>query len=207
MSYNKRGSKGVVIMKKILIGLVAVVVIAVTANFLFPSVNSLADLKRIDYRDSFSQKESEYYVYFYQESCPLCLQFSPELVAAYNDNGAPIYVVDMAADQNVGAWYDWDAHKKQYTKVIGKVENGVQVFNQGESSAKYPSNEGWVISVKDNNEIVAYNDTPMNNRLPQSAEEIQVSGTPALLKIKDGKFAGYAEGVAEARQLLGTYKK
>ena len=58
-------------MKKILIGLVAVVVIAVTANFLFPSVNSLADLKRIDYRDSFSQKESEYYVYFYQESCTL----------------------------------------------------------------------------------------------------------------------------------------
>lgn len=194
-------------MKKILVGLVAVVVIAIGANILFPSVNSLTDLKKINYQEAFNQKQSEYYVYFYQESCPLCLQFSPELVTAHNENNTPIYIVDMADDSNLDAWYDWDAHNQEYTKVIGKVENGVQVFNEGESTAKYPSNEGWVISTNDKNEIVAYNDTPVNNRSPQSGEEIEVSGTPALLKIKDGKFDGYAEGVAEARQLLATYKK
>ena len=119
-------------MKKILIALVAVIVIAVGANFLFPSVNSLTDFKHINYTETFDQKESEYYVYFYQETCPLCLQFSPELVAAYNEKDVPIYVVDAAATENKAAWYDWAAHDKKYTKVIGKVENGVQVFNEGE---------------------------------------------------------------------------
>ena len=106
-------------MKKILIALVAVVVIAVGANFLFPSVNSLTDFKHINYTETFDQKESEYYVYFYQETCPLCLQFSPELVAAYNEKNVPIYVVDAAATENKAAWYDWAAHDKKYTKVIG----------------------------------------------------------------------------------------
>ena len=84
-------------MKKILIALVAVIVIAVGANFLFPSVNSLTDFKHINYTETFDQKESEYYVYFYQETCPLCLQFSPELVPAYNEHYVPNYVVVAAA--------------------------------------------------------------------------------------------------------------
>ena len=46
-------------MKKILIALVAVIVIAVGANFLFPSVNSLTDFKHINYTETFDQKESE----------------------------------------------------------------------------------------------------------------------------------------------------
>ena len=39
-------------MKKILIALVAVIVIAVGANFLFPSVNSLTDFKHINYTET-----------------------------------------------------------------------------------------------------------------------------------------------------------
>ena len=192
-------------MKKILIALVAVIVIAVGANFLFPSVNSLTDFKHINYTETFDQKESEYYVYFYQETCPLCLQFSPELVAAYNEKDVPIYVVDAAATENKAAWYDWAAHDKKYTKVIGKVENGVQVFNEGESSAKYPSNEGCTISTNKNNELVAYHKDAFNNRSPQTAEEIEISGTPALIKVKDGKLAGYGEGIDQDRALLETY--
>lgn len=192
-------------MKKILIVLVAVVLIAVGANFLFPSVNSITDFKHINYTETFDQAESEYYVYFYQESCPICLQFGPELVEAHNQNNVPIYVVDAAAEENLDAWYDWTAHNKQYTKVIGKVENGVQVFNEGESNAKYPTNEGWKISVNQNNEIVAYLDKAFNNESPQTAEEIEISGTPALIKVKDGKLAGYGEGMDEDRALLATY--
>ena len=86
-------------MKKILIVLVAVVLIAVGANFLFPSVNSITDFKHINYTETFDQAESEYYVYFYQESCPICLQFGPELVEAHNQNNVPIYVVDAAAEE------------------------------------------------------------------------------------------------------------
>ena len=192
-------------MKKILIALVAIVGIAVVANFLSPSVNSVTDFKHITYQETFDQKESEYYVYFYQETCPICMQFGPELVEAHNKNNVPIYVVDAAADENIDAWYDWQAHDEKYTKVIGKVENGVQVFNEGESSAKYPSNEGWTITTNNKNEIIAYLNKARNNKSPQTADEIEISGTPALIKVKDGKLAGYGEGIDEDRALLETY--
>lgn len=192
-------------MKKILIALVAIVGIAVVANFLSPSVNSVTDFKHITYQETFDQKESEYYVYFYQETCPICMQFGPELVEAHNKNNVPVYVVDAAADENIDAWYDWQAHDEKYTKVIGKVENGVQVFNEGESSAKYPSNEGWTITTNNKNEIIAYLNKARNNKSPQTADEIEISGTPALIKVKDGKLAGYGEGIDEDRALLETY--
>jgi len=192
-------------MKKILIALVAIVGIAVVANFLSPSVNSVTDFKHITYQETFDQKESEYYVYFYQETCPICMQFGPELVEAHNKNNVPVYVVDAAADENLDAWYDWQTHDEKYTKVIGKVENGVQVFNEGESSAKYPSNEGWTITTNNKNEIIAYLNKARNNKSPQTADEIEISGTPALIKVKDGKLAGYGEGIDEDRALLGTY--
>ncbi|MDE5977749.1 MAG: hypothetical protein K2G70_04715 [Turicibacter sp.] len=192
-------------MKKILVALIAVLFIAVSVNFLFPSVNVLTDLKKISYQQTFDQKESEYYVYFYQETCPICLQFSSELIAAHNDQRIPIYIVDAAAEENLDVWYDWEAHDEEYTKIIGKVEGGVQVFNEGESLAKYPTNEGWMIYNNADNEVVAYYKNAFNNRSPQSAEEIEVSGTPALIKVKDGQFAGYGEGMEENRALLATY--
>ncbi len=192
-------------MKKILIALVAIVGIAVVANFLSPTVNSVTDFKHITYQETFDQKESEYYVYFYQETCPICMQFGPELVEAHNKNNVPVYVVDAAADENLDAWYDWQTHDEKYTKVIGKVENGVQVFNEGESSAKYPSNEGWTITTNNKNEIIAYLNKARNNKSPQTADEIEISGTPALIKVKDGKLAGYGEGIDEDRALLETY--
>lgn len=194
-------------MKKILIALVAIVIVAAGVNLFIPSVNSILDFKHINYTEAFNQKDSEYYVYFYQETCGLCQQFGPELVAAHNENKVPVYVVDMAADENVDAWYDWDAHDEQYTKIIGKMENGVEVFNDGESRALYPSNEGWTISTNQENQIIAYNGKAKNNKTPQSAQQIQISGTPTLLKIKDGQFAGYGEGIEEARALLATYGK
>lgn len=194
-------------MKKILIALVAVVVVAVGVNFLFPSVTSLADLKHINYTEAFDQKDSEYYVYFYQETCPICLQFSTELIAAHNEQKIPVYVVDAAATENLDVWYDWTSHDEEWTKVIGKVENGVQVLNEGEDLADYPTNDGWAIYNNANSEVVAYYKNAFNNRSPQSGNEIEISGTPALLKIKNGEFAGYGEGLDENRALLATYGK
>ena len=40
---------------------------------------------------------------------------------------------------------------------------------------------------------------------PQSAQQLEISGTPTLLKVKDGQFAGYGEGITEDRALLATY--
>ena len=192
-------------MKKVLVALVVIIVVAVGANFLFPSVNSITDFKHINYKETFNQKDSEYYVYFYQESCGLCQQFGPEIVTAHNDDNVPVYVVDMAATENEDAWYDWEAHDEKYTKVIGKVENGTEVLNEGESRALYPTNEGWTISTNKNNEVVAYMGTAENNDSPQSGEEIEISGTPTLIKVKDGKLAGYGEGLEEARSVLASF--
>lgn len=194
-------------MKKILIALVAVIVVAVGVNFLFPSINSITDFKLINYKDTFNQKESEYLVYFYQETCGLCQQFGPELVAVHNQDHTPVYVVDMAADENGEAWYDWAAHDKKYLKVIGKVENGVEVLNEGESRALYLTNEGWTISTNKNNEIVAYMNKAKNNKSPQSADQLDISGTPTLIRVKDGQLAGYGEGLEEARAVMNSFGK
>lgn len=194
-------------MKKVLIALVVVIVVAVGANFLFPSVNSITDFKHINYKETFNQEESEYFVYFYQESCGLCQQFGPEIVTAHNDDNVPVYVVDMAATENGDAWYDWEAHDEKYTKVIGKMENGTEVLNEGESRALYPTNEGWTISTNKNNKVVAYMGTAENNESPQSGEEIEISGTPTLIKVKDGKLAAYGEGLDEARTILSSFEK
>ena len=194
-------------MKKILIALVAVIVVAVGVNFLFPSINSITDFKLINYKDTSNQKESEYLVYFYQETCGLCQQFGPELVAVHNQDHTPVYVVDMAADENGEAWYDWAAHDKKYLKVIGKVENGVEVLNEGESRALYPTNEGWTISTNKNNEIVAYMNKAKNNKSPQSADQLDISGTPTLIRVKDGQLAGYGEGLEEARAVMNSFGK
>lgn len=192
-------------MKKIIIALIGIIALSVVANFLIPSISSAKDFKHINYTEAFDQKESEYFVYFYQDSCGLCQQFSPELVSHYSENKTPIYVVDLGAEENLDAWYDWEAHNEAYTKVIGRVKGEEKIYNEGESAAKYPTNEGWKIYANDKDELIAYKETAENNQAPQNAEELDVAGTPALLKIKNGEFAGYTEGLDKSRQLLATY--
>lgn len=193
-------------MKKIIIGLISIVVLAVVVNFFAPSIKSTKDLPHLTYTESFSQPEEEYFVYFYQDSCGLCQQFSPELVNAVTINHVPIYVVDLGADENLDAWYDWEAHNETYPKVIGTVVEGEKIFHEGESEAKYPSNEGWNVTTNDDNEILADHPAAFNNMTPTSAEELEVSGTPALLKIKNGQLVDYVEGLDASRQLLATFQ-
>ena len=45
----------------------------------------------------------------------------------------------------------------------------------------------------------------LKNQIIRTAEEIEISGTPALIKVKDGKLAGYGEGIDQDRALLETY--
>ncbi|MGL4336612.1 MAG: thioredoxin domain-containing protein [Turicibacter sp.] len=193
-------------MKKLMYVLIGVIVVATVANLFIPSVNSLSDLKHVNYSETFDQKEDDYLVYFYMESCGLCQQFSPELIDAYTNEKLNVYVVDMENDSNIPAWYDWEAHQEKYDKVIGKVENGVEVFNEGESRDKYPAFDGWVVSV-DGTDIITEKRTAVNNKKPANASELQVSGTPAMLRVKDGEFFAYGEGIDVVRSILEEAKK
>ena len=194
-------------MKKIIIGLVTIIVLAVVANTLIPSISSTKDLPHISYLDAFSQEEEEYLVYFYQDSCSLCEQFSPELVQAVTKDEIPIYVVDLGDEVNTDAWYDWETHNQTYPKVIGTVVDGEKVFNEGESEAKYPSNEGWTVTTNEDDEILADHSSAFNNMSPQTAEELDVSGTPSLLRVKNGELVEYVEGLGAARELLANFSK
>ena len=192
-------------MKKIIIGLISIIVLAVIANAVMPSLTSSKDLPHISYQETFSQPEEEYFVYFYQESCGLCQEFSPELVDASANHEVSIYLVDLGDEANQSAWYDWETHNNIYPKVIGTVVDGEKVFNEGESEANYPTNEGWEITTNENNEILADHKGAFNNLTPQTPEELDISGTPSLLKVKNGKFADYSEGLSASRTLLKNY--
>lgn len=193
-------------MKKLLYILIGVVIVATAANLMIPSVNSLTDLKHINYKDAFDQKEEDYLVYFYQENCGLCQEFGPDLVQAYAAKQANVYVVDMLADENNEAWYDWAGHDEKYTKVIGEVDKGVETFYEGESREKYPPFNGWTIKQQET-KLVAILNKAQNNKAPKTGEELDISGTPTLIHIKNGELVGYGEGIDEARSVLEGAKK
>jgi len=190
-------------MKKILITLGVLIIVGLGANFLFPSIKSTKDLPFIIYTEVFSQKQSEYFVYFYQETCEICKEFEPDILKAARDNNMPIYVVDLLNNKNESAWYDWDTHHEKYTRVIGQIVNGEEVFNEGESPELYPEEDGWTLTTT-NNEITLER-RPQNNRAPRTPEEISIPWTPVLLHIKDGEVIGYSEGINEGQLLLAQF--
>jgi len=196
-------------MKKILIALIAIIVVAVGVSLFLPSsVRTTNDLEKISYTDTFTQDEEEYFVYFWMESCSFCKLFEPNILEAYR-NDIPIFVVDMnrstPGNPNLPAWYDWDAHHEAHDVVIGTVVNGEHILNEGENEDLYPTEEGWRIEVQPNGEILAIMNRAFNNKEPRTADEIEIAGTPTLIRIKNGQFAGYAEGVEEGIELLNQF--
>ena len=201
--------KGELMMKKVLIILIAIIVIAFGINLFLPNaVRTTGDLPKINYTETFNQDKPEYFVYFWQENCSFCKLFEPDILEAHR-NGVPIFVVDIARTNvvNLGAWYDWDAHHEEHDVVIGNVINGQHVLNEGEDEALYPAEEGWSIEVQPNGEIVAVLNRAFNNLEPQTAEEIEIAGTPSLIRIKNGQFAGFATGGEEGLELLNQFGK
>ncbi len=192
-------------MKNYIYALVAVVVIAVGFNLFAPQINTTKDLRHITVDNVFDQPEEDYAVYFYQDKCVICKDFEPTVVRAKTEDNLPIYVVDMAKDENVKAWYDWEGHHETYDKVIGRVENNKEILNEGESHDLYPGSEGWEI-VKKDDQIIAVNNKAVNNRLPQSADELEISGTPTLIRVTDNKVAAYGEGLQEGTVILDNMR-
>ena len=190
-------------MKKVIIGLVGLLVVGGVASLLWPSINSTNDLTFINYQDVFSLEHDEYFVYFYNEDCRFCIELEPYIMKAHRA-GVPIYVVDMVDPANANAWFDWDAHHALHTTVVGEVVDGEEVYAEDFDPAQFPEEEGWAI-VPQGEQLVARLNRADFNRNPQSPEEIEVAGTPSMIHIVNGQGAGFDMGVAESRRLLATY--
>jgi len=190
-------------MKKLIIGLIALLVVGGVASLLFPSVNGTGGLPFINYQDAFVQEPGEYFVYFYNTDCRFCQELEPSIMEAHRA-GVPIFVVDVAASENDGAWYDWDAHHERYTTVVGEVVDGEENFFEDYHEDMFPAAEGWAIRVE-GEELVAVNNRANFNMNPQTPEEIEVPGTPSMMRIVNGQSAGFVVGVEESRGLLAQY--
>ncbi|WP_312099331.1 hypothetical protein [Niallia sp.] len=169
------------------------------------SINAIEDIKKINASATFDQQDEEYIVYFWQATCTYCKQIESEVIDFSNNGDIPIYIVDMQDEKNESSWYDWEAHHKKYDKVIGKMEDGKEVWNEGINIEDFQTdkNIAWGIVVNEENQIIATHNTAYGNETPESAEQIEITGTPTMIKIKKGKFDEYAVGVDETLEILG----
>ncbi|MFT8320919.1 MAG: hypothetical protein ABF649_08440 [Bacillus sp. (in: firmicutes)] len=165
---------------------------------------SIEDIKKIHAQQTFAQKEDEYIVYFWQSTCTYCEQIEEEVLKFSNNGKIPILIVDMQDAANIGSWYDWEAHHKKYDKVIGKIEDGKEMLNEGVNLDDFKNDlkVAWSVEATEDKQIIAKHNTPYGNETPANAGEIQITGTPTMIKVKNGKFAGYAVGVDETVDML-----
>lgn len=186
-------------MKKIVGGLTVLVVLAFLAQVFVPTLRSGKELPIIMGAETFTQSDDEYLVYFYQDSCYYCDLLDPTIVEA-DQSGLTMYRVDMAADENLDLWYDWEAHHDEYDVEIGEVVNGEQVLYDGVSKGDYHSDEWNILEIED--KVVATHNSPYVDFNPSSADEIEIAGTPVLIHIKDGKLVRMTGGYSESETYL-----
>jgi len=163
---------------------------------------SMEDLTKISAENTFKQKDKEYIVYFWQATCTYCKEIEKDVLVYSASN--PIYVVDMQNEKNVEKWYDWEEHHKKYDKVIGKVESDKEILKDGINIEDFQQNKmvSWSIEINDNKEIIATHNTAYANEKPSNASELEITGTPTMLKVKDGLLVDYVVGVEESVKML-----
>lgn len=159
--------------------------------FLNSSSNrNIDDLKRIDAVNTFNQEDNEYIVYFWQSTCSYCQQIEEDVLAFSNNGSMPIYIVDMQEEQNIVSWYDWKSHHLKYDQEIGYLEDGEEMFNDDVNIEQFEKDTevAWGIEITQDDKIIATHNTPYGNKEPKTAEEIVITGTPTMIKVKKGDF-------------------
>jgi len=190
-------------MKKLIIGLVAVLVVGGVASILWPSANRTSDLTFINYQDAFNQAPAEYFVYFYNTDCRFCQQLEPFLMEAYRA-GVPIFVVDVVDPANASVRYDWVAHDERHTTVVGEVVDGENVWFEEFNPEDFSGDEGWIVTPR-GDELVAMLDRAVFNPTPATPEEIEVTGTPSMMHVINGRAVLVDIGVDESKAMLASY--
>ena len=75
----------------------------ITPLNMYPNGAPTSRLPFIRYRDVLRQTDDTYLVYFWNEACPFCTQFEPDLLNAWENHNMPIYVIDVTLAANTGA--------------------------------------------------------------------------------------------------------
>ncbi|TRZ35693.1 hypothetical protein CEQ21_08650 [Niallia circulans] len=190
--------------------LFTVVFLIVAGGIIIPvlsksSEETIHNIKQIKATETFSQKDNGYIVYFWQAGCSYCQQLEKS-VLEYNKAGeVPLYIVDMSDKENAASWYDWENHHKKWDKVIGRMENGQEIINDEIDMTELINDKtvSWSIQTGDDNKLIAVHQTPFENKSPQSAAELEITGTPTMIKIENGRLSSYSMGVQESAKLLG----
>lgn len=70
----------------------------------------------ITYDQIFDDSEGKNYYYYYQTSCSHCQALKLTMTNFYLDldSSEDFYIIDMLADENQDAWYDWEEHAEIY---------------------------------------------------------------------------------------------
>ncbi len=106
-------------MKALIITIVALLFVGV-GLLLFLSVTEYSiydDQEKIRY-DEILDGENPTIYYYYQESCGFCNSIKDQIssyaqITNKTDN-LDFKIIDMAADKNNAAWYDWETHNETY---------------------------------------------------------------------------------------------
>ena len=144
--------KSIVVLSGILVLLIAGLVGYGNLPSSVMGVRGAADLPRILYTESFDQLEDEYFVYFWNATCPACQQFESDILSAY-ERGVIIYVVDMADDQNARAWFQGERGMNNQ-----RPQNASEIEVSGTPSMLHFRNGevvGYAVGITDGNALFA----------------------------------------------------
>lgn len=150
-------------MKKIVIGLVAIIAILGGALLFLGRNSSLTlykDAPTVSFKDIGNDVEGTNYYYFYKEDCDWCIKIKPDIAEFYynKDEDVDFYLIDAAnVAENADVWYQGDS--KTFVRPIGQFQN--------------------------------YTD-------------LQITGTPTLIEIKDGEVTQFLVGGVDVPEYLAT---
>lgn len=190
--------------KKIFIILSILIISLLVLINLSSKEKDISSFLKINYTGTYNQKDEEYLVYFWQKDCESCKEIESDVLDYYKRTKMPIYIVDMGNTINTSVWYDWENHHIKNDKAIGNIVDNQFIFYEGEGRENYV-NDGeidWEVIVNENDEIVAVHNTPLLNEEPKTVNDINIAGTPTIIKVKNGKFDAYAFNIEEVKNLL-----
>lgn len=176
----------------------------VIAIALLTAENDSAMFITID--ESLNQTEENYLVYFWQEGCHYCEEIEP-VITDYQEEGArPLYVIDMQAEENLSAWYDWDQHHREKDQVIGEVVDGsIEYFEDPNIYLEDPDIQWEIETIGD--EVKAVHQTALYDKNPTTIAEINIPATPALLTVEQGEPKALVVGVDRVTEQLTQAKE
>ncbi|SDB82491.1 hypothetical protein SAMN05421734_101220 [Pelagirhabdus alkalitolerans] len=166
------------------------------------TVQSAQDIDTIDGEEALDLNDHDYLVYFWQEGCHYCEIIEDDIVQYANEGDLPIYLVDMNEQQNQSLWYDWQAHQDTYNEVVGEIVDGEEEYFVDIEEYLEDDSVDWGLEVTEDNEIVAINQTPDLNRSPDDSSELDIAGTPTLIRVENNNVVDYAFGDEESVELL-----